>query len=59
MLERWRQENFFKYLRGEYTIDALVDYQVDPDDPSRSPVPYPAWKTSSIMRADASTPRIS
>jgi len=43
MFERWRQENFFKYLREEYAIDALVDYQVEPDDPSRS-VPNPAWK---------------
>src|SRR6267154_922911 len=36
MFERWRQENFFKYLREEYLIDALVDYQVEPDDPTRS-----------------------
>jgi hypothetical protein len=43
MFERWRQENFFKYLREEYLIDALVDYQVEPDDPTRS-VPNPAWK---------------
>jgi len=43
MFERWRQENFFKYLREEYLIDALVDYQVEPDDPTRS-VPNPARK---------------
>lgn len=43
MFERWRQENFFKYLREEYLIDALADYQVEPDDPSRS-VPNPARK---------------
>ncbi len=43
MFERWRQENFFKYLREEYLIDALADYQVEPDDPNRS-VPNPAWK---------------
>ena len=36
MFERWRQENFFKYLREEYLIDGLIDYQVDPDDPQRS-----------------------
>jgi hypothetical protein len=40
MFERWRQENFFKYLREEYLIDSLVDYQVEPDDPQRS-VPDP------------------
>jgi hypothetical protein len=42
MFERWRQENFFKYLREEYLIDALADYEVEPDDPTRS-VPNPAW----------------
>jgi DNA-binding CsgD family transcriptional regulator len=43
MFERWRQENFFKYLREEYLIDALADYQVEPDDPTRS-IPNPAQK---------------
>jgi len=37
MFERWRQENFFKYLREEY---ALVDYAVVPDNPERD-VPNP------------------
>jgi len=43
MFERWRQENFFKYMRQEFVIDALSDYQVEPDDPERS-VPNPARK---------------
>lgn len=43
MFERWRQENFFKYMRQEFLIDALTDYQVEPDDPERS-VPNPARK---------------
>jgi hypothetical protein len=43
MFERWRQENFFKYMRQEFLIDALCDYQVEPDDPQRS-VPNPARK---------------
>ena len=43
MFDRWRQENFFKYLRDEYAIDALVDYDVEPDDPERT-VPNPARK---------------
>ena len=42
MFERWRQENFFKYLREEYALDALVDYAVVPDDPTRD-VPNPRW----------------
>lgn len=43
MFERWRQENFFKYLRAEYALDALVDYTVVADDPRRD-VPNPARK---------------
>ena len=41
MFERWRQENFFKYLREEYALDALVDYQFEPANPMRD-VPNPA-----------------
>jgi hypothetical protein len=33
-------ENFFKYMREEFLLDALVDYQVEPDDPTRT-VPNP------------------
>ena len=40
MFERWRQENFFKYMREEFLLDALADYQVEPDDPTRT-VPNP------------------
>jgi DNA-binding CsgD family transcriptional regulator len=42
MFERWRQENFFKYLREEYALDALAEYATEPDDPQRE-VPNPAW----------------
>jgi transposase len=42
MFDRWRQENFFKYLREEYALDALVEYGTVPDDPARE-VPNPAW----------------
>jgi transposase len=42
MFERWRQENFFKYLREEYALDALVEYATEPDDPARQ-VPNPKW----------------
>lgn len=41
MFERWRQENFFKYLREEFALDALVEYRIQPDDESRT-VPNPA-----------------
>ena len=41
MFERWRQENFFKYLREEYALDALAEHAVEPADPTRQ-VPNPA-----------------
>lgn len=43
MFERWRQENFFKYLREEYALDALVDYGIEPADATRE-VPNPRRK---------------
>jgi transposase len=36
MFDRWRQENFFKYMRDEFLLDALADYQGEPDDPTRT-----------------------
>jgi hypothetical protein len=42
MFNRWRQENFFKYLREEFLLDALAQHAVVPDDPTRE-VPNPAW----------------
>jgi transposase len=52
MFERWRQENFFKYMREELLLDALVDYQIEPDDPERD-VPNPAWATLDAERRTA------
>ncbi len=36
MFERWRQENYFKYMREEFLLDALVDYRIEPEDPTRT-----------------------
>ena len=44
MFERWRQENFFKYLREEYALDALVEHAVEEADGARD-VPNPAWES--------------
>jgi len=30
MFNRWRQENFFKYMREEFALDGLVEYGVEP-----------------------------
>lgn len=43
MFERWGQENFFKYLREEFALDALVDYAAEPADAERH-VPNPERK---------------
>ena len=40
MFERWRQENFFKYMREEFLLDALVDYRIEAEDPTRT-IPNP------------------
>jgi hypothetical protein len=52
MFDRWRQENFFKYLREEYALDALVEYATVPDDPTRE-VPNPAWAAVEAQRRQA------
>ena len=40
---RWRQENFFRYMRGRYGLDALDTYATVADDAGRT-VPNPAKK---------------
>ncbi len=41
MANRWRQENYFKYAREHFALDALDSYADQPDDPDRL-VPNPA-----------------
>jgi hypothetical protein len=36
MFDRWRQENFFKYMREEFLLDALIDYRIEAEDPTRT-----------------------
>lgn len=35
MFSRWREENFFRYMRAHYALDALDAYETVPDDPNR------------------------
>jgi hypothetical protein len=42
---RWREENYFRYARAHFSLDALDCYDVTPDDPDRQ-VPNPAKKTA-------------
>jgi len=60
MFERWRQENFFKYLREEYALDALLEHAVEPDDALRD-VPNPRWNQidSEIRKARAEVMKLS
>ncbi len=43
MFARWQQENFFKYMRQEFAIDALLQYATEPADTERL-VPNPERK---------------
>jgi len=55
MFERWTQENFFRYMRQHFALDALVNYQVEPADPERT-IPNPARKAlADELRAGRAT----
>jgi hypothetical protein len=43
MFSRWKQENFFRYMRHEFALDHLCTYEVEPADPKRL-VPSPERK---------------
>jgi hypothetical protein len=45
MTSRWREENYFRYARTWFALDALDSYAAGPDDPDRL-VPSPAKKTA-------------
>jgi len=45
MTSRWREENYFRYGRTHFALDALDSYAVTPDDPGRM-IPNPAKKTA-------------
>ena len=54
MSSRWRQENYFRYARTHFALDALDSYAAVPDDPDRL-VPSPAKKAAAarVRRAEA------
>jgi transposase len=45
MSSRWREENYFRYARTWFALDALDSYAARPDNPDRM-VPSPAKKTA-------------
>jgi transposase len=54
MTSRWREENYFRYARTRFALDALDSYAAQPDDPDRL-VPNPAKKAAAaqVRRAEA------
>jgi transposase-like protein len=44
MFARWSQENFFRYMRQHFGLDALVDYSLE-KIPDTTPVVNPAYRT--------------
>jgi transposase-like protein len=54
MSSRWREENYFRYARTRFALDALDSHAAAPDDPDRM-VPNPARKTAAarVRQAEA------
>ena len=51
---RWREENYFRYARTRFALDALDSHAATPDDPGRL-IPNPAKKAAAaqVRRAEA------
>ena len=54
LTSRWREENYFRYARTHFALDALDSHAATPDDPDRL-VPNPAKKTAAarVRQAEA------
>jgi transposase len=52
MFSRWRQENFFRYMRAHFALDGLDSYATVADDMTRA-VPNPAKRNASKAVAEA------
>ena len=52
MFSRWSQENFFRYMRAHYGLDALDSYATINDDPART-TPNPARRDADRKLRDA------
>ena len=53
LTSRWREENYFRYARTHFALDALDSHAATPDDPDRK-VPNPARKAAAaqVRRAE-------
>jgi transposase-like protein len=54
LTSRWREENYFRYARTRFALDALDSYAASPDDPDRL-VPNPAKKAAAAQVRRAET----
>jgi lambda repressor-like predicted transcriptional regulator len=54
LTSRWREENYFRYARTHFALDALDSHAAAPDDPDRM-VPNPARKAAAarVRQAEA------
>jgi hypothetical protein len=48
LTSRWREENYFRYARTHFALDALDSHAATPDNPDRK-VPNPAKKTAAAQ----------
>ena len=48
LTSRWREENYFRYARTHFALDALDSHAATPDDPARL-VPNPVKKTAAAQ----------
>jgi hypothetical protein len=48
LTSRWREENYFRYARTHFALDALDSHAAVPDDPDRK-VPNPAKKAAAAQ----------
>jgi transposase len=54
LTSRWREENYFRYARTHFALDALDSHAATPDDPDRK-VPNPAKKAAAAQVRHAET----
>ena len=59
MFNRWRQENFFKYMAAEFALDALVEYGAE-DVSEEADRPNPQWRKidKHLQKAKAEVTRL-
>lgn len=58
LIARWQQENFFKYMRQNYNIDAVVDYGTEPVEDREVPNPDHKALTKQLRQARAQLRRL-